>query len=115
MIPLHSQSKSKIAAIVRRELAPLMKILGIDAIFIIENQSEILNALTKLIEDRDLGVIIVQRSLVKGIDLTTYLQNIHIYPSIIAIPDTLDDILESPKAFYRDIIRRFIGYEVYLE
>ncbi|MCS7112182.1 MAG: hypothetical protein N3D82_04375 [Ignisphaera sp.] len=112
---MHSRPKSKIAAIVRRELAPLIRILGIDDVFVIENQDEVLATLTKLAEDKSLGVIIIQKSLIKGFDLTTYLQNIQVYPSIIAFPDTPDDISEPPKSFYRDIIRRFIGYEVYLE
>lgn len=112
---MDTQYKSKVAAIVKKELSPLMKILGIDDIFTVENQNEVLDILIKLIGNRDLGVIIIQRSLIKGIDLTTYLQNIQIYPSIIVIPDTPDDLSESPKTFYRDIIRRFIGYEVYLE
>lgn len=112
---MNTHDRSKVSAIVKRELGPLMKILGIDSVFIVENQNEVLDTLAKLIGNRELGVIIVQRSLIKDIDLTTYLQNTQIYPSIIAIPDTLDDLFESPKAFYRDIIRRFIGYEVYLE
>lgn len=112
---MNTQYRSKVAAIVKRELDPLMKILGIDSVFVIENQNEVLDVLVKLIENRDLGVIIIQKSLVKGVDLTVYLQDIQIYPSIITIPDTPDDLFESPKTFYRDIIRRFIGYEVYLE
>ncbi len=112
---MNTHYKSKVAAIVRKELGPLMKILGIDNVFVIENQNEVLNILAKLIENRDLGVIIIQRSLIKDIDLTTQLQDIQIYPSIITIPDTPDDLFEHPKTFYRNIIRRFIGYEVYLE
>lgn len=109
------QPKSKIAAIAKRELTPLVRILGIDEVFVVEKQDEVLTILKKLIENKGLGIIIVQRSLIRGIDLTPYIQSTQIYPSIIALPDTPEDLSEPPKTFYRDIIRKFIGYEVHLE
>uniref|UniRef100_A0A7C5UT59 V-type ATP synthase subunit F n=1 Tax=Ignisphaera aggregans TaxID=334771 RepID=A0A7C5UT59_9CREN len=106
--------KSKVIAIVKKELAPLMKIIGIDTIFVAENRNDALNVLEKAVKDRDIGVVVIQRSLAKDISLLEF-QSIGLYPSIITIPDSSEDLSEPPKAFYRDLIRRFIGYEVYLE
>jgi vacuolar-type H+-ATPase subunit F/Vma7 len=105
--------KSKVIAIVKKELAPLMKIIGIDTVFVAENH-DVLNVLEKVVRDRDVGVVVIQRSLAKDINLLEF-QSIGLYPSIITIPDASEDLSESPRSFYRDLIRRFIGYEVYLE
>ena len=106
--------KSKVIAIVKKELVPLMKIIGIDTIFVAENCNDVLNVLEKVVRDRDVGVVVIQRSLAKDVNLLEF-QSIGLYPSIITIPDASEDLSESPRSFYRDLIRRFIGYEVYLE
>jgi vacuolar-type H+-ATPase subunit F/Vma7 len=149
--------KSKVIAIVKKELVPLMKIIGIDTVFVAENHdvlnvlekvvrdrdvgvvviqrslakdinllefqsiglypsiiNDVLNVLEKVVRDRDVGVVVIQRSLAKDINLLEF-QSIGLYPSIITIPDASEDLSESPRSFYRDLIRRFIGYEVYLE
>jgi len=106
--------KNKVVAIVKKELAPLMKIFGIDVIFVVEGHSDVLNVLEKVIKDKNIGIVVIQKSLAKDVNLLEF-QNIGLYPSIISIPDTPEDLSESPRTFYRDLIRKFIGYEVYLE
>lgn len=115
MITLSLHRKARIAAVVKKELTPLIKILGINNIFVVEDRNEVLEALNRLIKDRDVGVIVVQKSLVRDIEMASYTQDIGLYPSIVVIPDTPEELAETPRTFYRDIIRRFIGYEVYLE
>jgi len=103
----------KIAAICSEDLAPFFKLLGVDEVYVVEeeNLTKLRNYVRKLVERRDLAIVIIQFKLFNKIrDEIALIQKL--YPSFIPIPDPRDvrefDIYE----FYRPIIRKYVGFEV---
>ncbi len=103
----------KIAAICSEDLAPFFKLLGVDEVYVVEeeNLTKLRNYVRKLVERRDLAIVIIQLKLFNKIrDEIALIQKL--YPSFIPIPDPRDvrefDIYE----FYRPIIRKYVGFEV---
>ncbi|MDK6027993.1 V-type ATP synthase subunit F [Ignisphaera sp. 4213-co] len=104
-----------ICAIVKKEFEPLMRMLGIKEVYTVNNWGEAKNFLDKLATRNDLAIVAVQKSLVPAeisfIDLNLQ----RLYPIVVLIPDDKKDLFESLKVFYRELIRRYIGYEIHLE
>ncbi len=100
----------RIIAIVDRRLSPLMKILGIDEVIEVGNVDEVKSILVNIVKRNDIGVIIVQQSLSRVIDIPLE----GMYPIVISIPDTIENAKMEPIEIYRSIMRKFIGYEIYI-
>ncbi|ADM27835.1 hypothetical protein Igag_1021 [Ignisphaera aggregans DSM 17230] len=100
----------KIAAIVDKRFSPLMRILGIDNVYEVDSPENIVEIVKKIYEDRSIGIVIVQQSFAKYV----MREGSDIYPIFIAIPDSLEYLSVQPIEFYRSLVRRYIGYEIYI-
>lgn len=113
MVGTATPKKLKVVAVVSRELVPLMKVLSIAEVYSVEGSQE----LTRLIEDLarrgDVGVILVQRSLLGRVKLPEEMREA-LWPIVVEFPDRLADLSLSPELFYRELVRKFIGYEIHI-
>jgi len=100
----------KIVAIVDKRFSPLMKILGIDNVYEIDSPENIAEIIKKIYEDRSIGIVIVQQSFAKYV----VREEGDIYPIVIAIPDSPEYLSAQPIDFYRSLVRKYIGYEIYI-
>jgi len=100
----------KIVAIVDKRFSPLMRILGIDNVYEIDSPENIAEIIKKIYEDRSIGIVIVQQSFAKYV----VREGGDIYPIFIAIPDSSEYLGVQPIEFYRSLVRRYIGYEIYI-
>lgn len=111
---LPSETIKGVCAIVKRSFEPLMRMLGVKDVYIADSWDETRRALDELTERKDIAVIIVQESLIpRG---TSFMElNIESeYPIITVIPDTREKLSEHPSIYYRDLIRKYIGYEIHV-
>lgn len=105
--------KLKIAAVVKRELVPLVKILGISNVVGVDDDVNASIAVGELLKSGDVAIIAIQKSLMRAIKLPTEVHS-KIYPVLIEVPDEPRDLMVEPQEYYRDLIRKFIGYEIHL-
>lgn len=105
--------KLKVAAVVKRELAPLVKILGIADVVGVDDDVSASMALGELLRSGDVAVIAVQKSLMRALKLPAEVHN-KVYPILVEMPDEPRDLAVDPQDYYRDLIRKFIGYEIHL-
>lgn len=104
----------KICAIVRKEFEPLVKILGIKDVYTAENWDEAKVVLDKLVAQSDIAIIIIQKSLVPNEKSFIDLNLDRLYPIVTVIPDDKISLSASLQTFYGELIRKYIGYEIYL-
>jgi len=100
----------RIAAIVDKRFSPLMRILGIDNVYEVDSPENIAEIVKKIYEDRSIGIVIVQQSFAKYVAR----EGVDIYPIVVAIPDSSEYLGVQPIEFYRSLVRRYIGYEIYI-
>lgn len=105
----------KILAIVKPDLAPLMRALGIADIIEVSDETGVLDVFKRVVMLEDVGIVIIQRRLLEGIPAST-LEDAHfkLYPAIVILPDNVEELKKSPVEIYKDLVRKFIGFEVYL-
>jgi len=107
--------RKRVVAIVEPDLAPLMRLLGVNEVFEVFSETNILNVFNEVAVVDDIGVIITQKRLIEKIPSGVLEEiNSKLYPIIVAIPDNVDDLKMSPVENYRDLIRKFIGFEIHL-
>jgi len=111
---LPSETIKGMCAVVKRDLEPLMRMLGVKEVYTVESWDEARRTLSELMNRGDVAVVLVQEGLVPRevsfIDLNSQRR----YPIITMIPDTREKLSENPSAYYRELIRRYIGYEVHV-
>ncbi len=98
---------------VRRELAPLIRILGIADVVEAEDGVNASMAVQELLSSGEVAVVLVQKSLLRAAKLPAEIYT-SVYPIVVEIPDEPHDLEVKPRDYYRDLIRKFVGYEVYL-
>lgn len=105
----------KIVAIVRPELAPLMKILGVEEVFEAD-ETTVTELIKGVVQLDDVGIVLTQKSLIEKIpsSIMEDLQS-RLYPITVVLPDSIDDGKKSSMDIYRDIIMRFIGFELHIK
>ncbi|MEM4933772.1 MAG: V-type ATP synthase subunit F [Desulfurococcaceae archaeon] len=108
-------SGKRIVAIVKPDLAPLIRILGIEDVVEVYNEAEVLEVFKRIIMSENVGIILIQKRLVEGAP-SDVLEDVHsrLYPVLITLPDSVEDLKKNPIEVYRDLVRRFIGFEVHL-
>ncbi len=103
----------KIAAICSEDLAPFFRLLGVDEVYVVEEEdlAKLRSYVRKLAERKDLAIVIMQFRLFNKIrDEIALVQKF--YPSFIPIPDPRDVREFDVYEFYRPIIRKYVGFEV---
>jgi len=105
--------KLKVVAVVSRELAPLMKVLSIAEVYSTEEPQELTRLMEDLARRGDVGVILVHRSLFERVKLPERIKEA-LWPIVVELPDRLADLSLSPELFYRELVRKFIGYEIHI-
>ena len=103
----------RVVAVVRGELVPLIKSLGIANVVAVEDRESAEAALDELLRVGDVAVILVQGSILRGLRVPAEVHG-KVYPVIVEFPDNPDDLRVSARDYYRDLIRKFIGYEIHL-
>lgn len=111
---LPSETVKGICAVVKRDFEPLMRMLGIKDVYIADSWGEARRAISELTEHKDVAVIIVQEGLIPREISFIELNLQRRYPIVTVIPDTREKLSEHPGTYYRELIRRYIGYEVYI-
>jgi vacuolar-type H+-ATPase subunit F/Vma7 len=106
--------KKKVCAIVKSDLEPLMKILGVSEVYTVRDWGEVKMVLEDLVKRDDLSIVVIQKSLVPK-DVSFIDLNIRkLYPIVTIIPDDKNSLSEPLQSFYRELIRRYIGYEIHI-
>lgn len=105
----------KIVAIVKPELSPLMKMLGAQEV-LEADETNVIELFKNVVGLDDVGIVLTQKSLIEKIP-STILEDMQskLYPIIVTLPDSVEEVKKSPIEVYRDIIRKFIGFELYLK
>lgn len=113
-LPLKTLGK-KVLAIVKPDFAPLVRILGIADVIEVFDEAEVLDVFKKAVKLEDVGIILIQRSLVGNIP-ASILEDVQskLYPALIALPDSVEELKKSPTEIYKDLARKFIGVEIHL-
>lgn len=105
--------KLKLVAVVKKELVPLVKILGTINVVGVDDSISASMAVAEFMRSGDVAVIAVQKSLLRAMRLPAEVHT-KLYPILLEIPDEPGDLTADPQEYYRDLIRKFIGYEVHL-
>lgn len=101
----------KIIAIVKPELVAFVKLLGISEVYEAMDSNKALEILENNLKRNDVGIIVVQKSLVNRISEDVQGR---VYPIILFLPDTPLDISKSSIEEYRKLVKRIIGYEIHV-
>ncbi|MEM1623548.1 MAG: V-type ATP synthase subunit F [Sulfolobales archaeon] len=105
--------KLKLVAVVKKELVPLVKTLGTTNVVGVDDSTSASTAVEELLQSDDVAVIVVQKSLLRTMKLPAEVHT-KLYPILVEIPDEPGDLTADPREYYRDLIRKFIGYEIHL-
>lgn len=107
--------KKRIIAVVRPDLSPLMKILGVEEVFEVDDKINVDELFKKVSELDDVGIVLTQKSIIEKIS-GSVLEDIQsrLYPVIVMLPDSIEEIKKNPMDVYRGLIRKFIGFEIYM-
>lgn len=107
--------KRRIVAVVEPGLAPLIKSLGVDEVIEVSGDAEASDAFRKAVMVEDVGIIITQKHVVERVPGSLLEEiNSRVYPVVVVIPDNVDELKRNPVEIYRDLVRKFIGFEIYL-
>ncbi len=98
---------------VRRELAPLFRILGLVDVVEADDGVSASMAVQELLSSGEVAVILVQKSLLRASRLPAEVYS-STYPVVVEIPDEPGDLEVEPRDYYRDLVRKFVGYEIHL-
>lgn len=101
----------KIVGIVEPRLTSFLRVLGIDEIYEVKSLEDFENHISAIYRRNDVAIIITQRSLIKQFSKAIELSKA--YPILLALPDK-EDLTEKAIDIYKDIIRKFIGYEIFI-
>lgn len=102
----------KIIGVVEPYLADFLRVLGIDEVYEVKSLDDLKKHIDNIYERNDVAIVVIQRSLAKK--LGNIIEKPNLYPVILVLPDRPEYLAEKPIEVYRDIIKRFIGYEVFI-
>lgn len=103
----------RVIVIASKERIYFYKLLGLGEIYAVSSPSEALKLLEEYRAERDVGVILVEESIMQalGVDYMT-LNERGLTPLVTVIPDTREALTRNPNLYYRRLVLRVIGYEV---
>jgi len=103
----------RIIVIADKERVYFYRLLGLSEIHAVSSSSEALKLLEEYKAKRDVGVILVEESIMQalGVDYMT-LNERGLTPLVTVIPDTREALTRNPNLYYRRLVLRVIGYEV---
>jgi len=101
----------KIIAIVEPHLTSFVQALGIDEVHEVRDDEDFIKSINEAFSRDEVAIVVTQRSLVKKHRIP---EQVKVYPIIVSLPDKLEDLGVEAIDIYREFIRRFIGYEVYI-
>ena len=112
--------KMDVAVIGGRELVTGLRLAGISKYYLVEGDgetaAEVRLALTELVEDEQIAIIILQEDYVEYVE--TMVNNIRgskqPIPVIIEVPSKYGTKYPDVKSYYKAFIRKFIGFDVEL-
>ena len=102
----------KVVGVVEPHLVSFLKVLGVDEVFVVQSENDFRKYIREIAAREDVAVVITQRSLAKKYSDAVSISTL--YPAVIAIPDTAEELKEKAIDVYRVLIRKFIGYEISL-
>ncbi|MEM1644972.1 MAG: V-type ATP synthase subunit F [Ignisphaera sp.] len=107
--------KKRVVAIVKPDLSPLMKIIGVDEILEVIDKVNVDELFKNVSGPDDVGIILTQKSIIEKVS-ESVLEDIQsrLSPVIVMLPDSIDEIKKNPMDVYRSLIRKFIGFEIYM-
>ncbi|MCS7099723.1 MAG: V-type ATP synthase subunit F [Sulfolobales archaeon] len=113
MVELPEFKKLKLVAVVRKELLPLLKTLGVGSVVVADDTQSAALAIEELVKSDDIAVVLVQKSLMRSVKIPAETHS-KLYPILVEIPDEPADVAVEPREYYRELVRKFIGYEIYV-
>lgn len=115
MIPI---KQLKIAVIGDEDLVSGLRLGGIAMYYMIqdnqEGREEVRHALTNLIDDPDVGIIVILEDYMKYVDdlVPQFKQRGNVTPIILEVPSKYGTKYQDVTAYYKAHVRHFIGFEI---
>ena len=112
--------KLEVAVIGGRELVTGLRLAGMSKYYLVEGDGEIVAevrlALTELVEDSQIAIIIIQEDYVEHVqDMVNRIRGSrNTTPVIIEVPSKYGTKYPDVKSYYKAYIRKFIGFDVEL-
>jgi vacuolar-type H+-ATPase subunit F/Vma7 len=103
-----------ICAVVKKDFETLMRILGVKEVFVVNDWGEAKRILDEISMRKDVAIVLLQKSIVPQGTSFVDLNLQQLYPIVVLFPDTKEILSEPLQSFYRELIRRYIGYEIHL-
>ncbi len=113
---MHRPKELKIVCVCSSILEPFIRVLGIDEVYHIDRIEDVKTVMERLLMRNDVGIILVEWSLYKYIEEldTELLLRKQLYPIIIPIPNPDDISRVDVREYYREFVKKYVGFELYV-
>jgi len=103
----------KAVVIANKETASFYKLLGFSIVHGVSDPSEALKLITEYKSRMDVGVVVIEESIMHKLGLDHMsLNDKALTPLITTIPDTREFLTRNPSLYYKKHALKIIGYEV---
>lgn len=102
----------KIVAVVEPHLTPFLLTLGIDEVYEVKGGEDFVKNVKEICSRDDVAIIVTQRSLTRKYGEIQ--DQMKVYPIIVSLPDSPEDLGAEAINVYKEFIKRFIGYEIHI-
>jgi vacuolar-type H+-ATPase subunit F/Vma7 len=103
----------RVIVVASRENASFYKLLGLGEVRVVGNPSETLKELEGLKFNRDVGIILVEESIMQALKVDHMSFNEKgLTPLVTVIPNVKDYLTRDPNMYYRKFVLKVTGYEV---
>jgi vacuolar-type H+-ATPase subunit F/Vma7 len=103
----------RVVVVANRESASFYRVLGFSEVYVVDKPEEAYNLIVDFKSRRDVGLILVEESIMRKLGLDHMNLNERGLTSLVTvIPDTKEFLAQNPTLYYRKYAQRVIGYEV---
>lgn len=102
----------KVVAVVEPHLVSFVLTLGIDEVYEIRDGEDFAKYIRELCSRDDVAILVTQRSLFERYGVVQ--ERVKVYPVVVSLPDRPEDLRTEAIDVYRELIRKFIGYEIHI-
>ncbi|RLG84692.1 MAG: hypothetical protein DRO39_07285 [Thermoprotei archaeon] len=105
--------KLGIAAVCLKELEPFFRALGVSECYAVDDVGKGIAILRRVVTG-NYAVVFVQLAILRRLSELGIAAVNRMYPLVVAVPGPRELEGFDPKSFYREVVRRYVGFEVYV-